>query len=249
LTAGLRCAWYPAKSSSGERIDRTLFDTVAIGSPLSAVRYGEAMPRTELEELVVADAEALRSWLFAHHSTSPGVWLALTKKGGAVTTLTWQQAVDEALCMGWIDGQTRRRDDETSLIRFTPRGPRSSWSQRNVGHVERLEMAGRMLPEGRAAVEAARSDGRLQAAYAPQSEAEMPAELLNAIAASPAAQAMFDVLTKTNRYALIHRLGSVKRAATRDRKIGEYVAMLARHETIHPQTAKPAHPPDLLGGS
>jgi uncharacterized protein YdeI (YjbR/CyaY-like superfamily) len=203
-----------------------------------------AMPRAELEELVVWDAEALRSWLSLHHATSPGVWLALTKKGGTLTTLTWQQAVDEALCVGWIDGQARKRDDETSLIRFTPRGPRSAWSRRNVEHIARLEMAGRMLPAGRAAVEAARADGRWQAAYAPQSEAEMPAALLDAIAANPAAQAMFDVLTRTNRYALIYRLGSLKRAATRDRKIGEFVAMLARHETIHPQTVKPAHPPD-----
>jgi uncharacterized protein YdeI (YjbR/CyaY-like superfamily) len=202
------------------------------------------MPRPELEELVVADAEALRSWLFVHHATSPGVWLALTKKGGTLTSLTWQQAVDEALCVGWIDGQARKRDDETSLIRFTPRGSRSSWSQRNVAHIARLEIDGRLLPAGRAAVEAARADGRLQAAYAPQSEAEMPAALLDAIAANPSAQAMFDVLTRANRYSLIHRLGALKRADTRERKIGEFVAMLARHETLHPQTARPDQLPD-----
>jgi len=200
------------------------------------------MPRAELDVLVVPDAEALRSWLFVHHTTSPGVWLALTKKGGTTTTLTWQQAVDEALCVGWIDGQARKRDDETSLIRFTPRGPRSSWSQRNVAHVARLEREGRMLPAGRAAVEAAKADGRWQAAYAPQSQAEIPADLVAAIAANPAAQAMFEVLTKTNRYALIYRLGAVKRPETRQRKIAEFVAMLARHETIHPQTARPTHP-------
>jgi uncharacterized protein YdeI (YjbR/CyaY-like superfamily) len=200
------------------------------------------MPKAELEELVVPDAEALRAWLLDHHTTSPGVWLALTRKGGTLTTLTWQQAVDEALCVGWIDGQARKRDEETSSIRFTPRGPRSSWSQRNVGHVARLEMDGRMLPAGRAAVEAARADGRWQAAYAPPSEAEVPAALADAIAANPAAQAMFDVLTKANRFALIHRLGSVKRAETRERKIGEFVAMLARHETIYPQKASPADP-------
>src|SRR5438093_13447023 len=112
------------------------------------------MPGPVLEELVVADAQALRTWLLAHHMTSPGVWLALAKKGGTVTMLTWQQAVDEALCVGWIDGQARKRDDETSSIRFTPRRTRSTWSQRNVEHVARLEAAGRMLPAGRAAVEA-----------------------------------------------------------------------------------------------
>src|SRR3954471_7076240 len=156
-----------------------------------------------LEELVVADAAELRAWLAVHHATSPGVWLALANKGGGTTTsLTWQQAVDEALCVGWIDGQTRKRDDETSSIRFTPRRPRSIWSSRNVENVARLTAEGRMLPAGLAAVEAAKADGRWAAAYAPSSESEVPADLAEAIAAVPAAQAMFDVLTKTNRYAL-----------------------------------------------
>jgi uncharacterized protein YdeI (YjbR/CyaY-like superfamily) len=194
----------------------------------------------ELEELVVADAVALRAWLLEHHETSPGVWLALAKKGGIVTTLTWQQAVDEALCVGWIDGQTRKRDDETSSIRFTPRRPRSTWSQRNVENVARLEAEGRMLPAGRAAVEAAKADGRWLAAYAAQSESALPDDLAAAIAANPAAQAMFEVLTKGNRFALIYRLGAVKRAETRERKIAEFVAMLARHETIYPQKSRPA---------
>ncbi|KHD73990.1 hypothetical protein MB27_31490 [Actinoplanes utahensis] len=197
------------------------------------------MMAPELAELIVADAEALRVWLLENHGTSPGVWLALTRKGGTVTTLTWQQAVDEALCAGWIDGQARKRDEQTSWIRFTPRRARSSWSQRNVEHVARLEAQGRMLPAGRAAVEAAKADGRWAAAYAPPSVAEVPADLLAAIAANPAAQAMFDVLTKTNRFALIFRVNGVKRAETRERKIAEFVAMLARHETVYPQKARP----------
>jgi uncharacterized protein YdeI (YjbR/CyaY-like superfamily) len=197
------------------------------------------MGSAELDELIVADAGALRAWLSANHATSPGVWLALTRKGGTVTTLTWQQAVDEALCAGWIDGQGRKGDQDISWIRFTPRTARSSWSQRNVAHVARLEAEGRMLPAGRAVVEAAKADGRWAAAYAPPSEAEVPPDLVAAIAADPAAQAMFDVLTKSNRFALIYRLNAVKRAETRERKISEFVAMLARHESIHPQTAKP----------
>ena len=201
------------------------------------------MARAELDELIVADSEALRAWLLSNHATSTGVWLALTKKGGTATTLTWQQAVDEALCFGWIDGQARKRDHETSWIRFTPRGPRSSWSQRNVAHVARLEAQGRMRPSGRAAVEAAKADGRWAAAYAPSSEAEVPADLLAAIGADPAAQAMFDVLTRANRFALIYRLNAVKRTQTRERKIGEFVAMLARRETIYPQKAQPAKLP------
>lgn len=193
----------------------------------------------ELADLVVADALALAAWLHEHAATSPGVWLAITRKGGSVTTVTWQQAVDEALCVGWIDGQARRRDDQTSSIRYTPRSSRSVWSSRNVAHVARLEAEDRMLPAGRAAVAAAKSDGRWEAAYAPPSEAQVPPALAAAVAANPAAQAMFDVLTRTNRYALIHRLAAVRQEETRERKIAEYVAMLARHETPYPQRARP----------
>ena len=200
------------------------------------------MAALDLDELVVADADELREWLGLHHATSPGVWLALTRKGGTVTTVSWQQAVGEALCVGWIDGQARKRDDQTSSIRYTPRGPRSLWSRRNVANVARLEAAGRMLPAGRAAVAAAQADGRWEAAYAPPSESEVPSDLAAAVSANPAAQAMFDVLTRTNRYALIHRLGAVKRAETRERKIAEYVEMLARHQTPYPQKARPDDP-------
>ncbi|QIG44164.1 hypothetical protein G5V58_16535 [Nocardioides anomalus] len=197
------------------------------------------MPAVELEELVVVDAAALRAWLQEHHASSPGVWLALTRKGGTVTSLTWQQAVDEGLCFGWIDGQGRKRDAETSYVRFTPRGARSVWSRRNTEHVARLSSAGLMTPAGLAAVEAARADGRWEAAYAPPSEVEAPEDLVAAIAAVPEAQAMWEVLTKTNRFALIYRVSAVKRAETRSRKIAESVAMLARHETPHPQKARP----------
>jgi len=194
----------------------------------------------ELEELIAPDADAWRAWLASHHESAPGVWLAVGKKGGDVTALTRGQAVDEALCFGWIDGQARSRDEGSYWQRMTPRGPRSMWSAINVGHIERLEQAGRMEPAGRAAVEAAKADGRWDAAYAGPATAEVPADLAAAIAADPAAQAMFDVLTSSNRFALIHRLNAVKRAETRTRKIGEFVAMLAREETPYPQKAKPA---------
>jgi uncharacterized protein YdeI (YjbR/CyaY-like superfamily) len=193
----------------------------------------------ELEELVVPDADALRAWLAERHATSPGVWLALARQGGTTTMLTWQTAVDEALCFGWIDGQARKRDEQTSCVRFTPRRPRSMWSARIVEHVARLEAEGRMTATGRAAVEAAKADGRWDRAYAASSDAEVPADLAAAIAAVPEAQALFDVLTRTNRYALIHRLTTVKKAETRQRKIEVFVAMLARHETPYPQKAQP----------
>jgi uncharacterized protein YdeI (YjbR/CyaY-like superfamily) len=200
------------------------------------------MANAELQELIVADAAALRAWLADNHETSPGVWLALTRKGGTVTTLTWQHAVDEALCFGWIDGQARKRDEATSWIRLTPRRSRSSWSQRNVENIARLEGLGLLFPAGKAAVEAAKADGRWAAAYAPPSEAVVPDDLAAAIAAVPEAQAMLDVLTKANRFALIHRVNGVKRAETRERKIVEFVAMLARHETFYPQKARPPQP-------
>jgi uncharacterized protein YdeI (YjbR/CyaY-like superfamily) len=200
------------------------------------------MVKAELAELVVPDAAALRGWLHEHHTTSPGVWLVLTRKGGTVTSLTWQDAVDAGLCFGWIDGQGRARDEQSSAIRYTPRGPRSTWSQRNVQNVSRLDTAGLMQPAGYAAVAAARADGRWDRAYAAQSELAVPADLAAAIAAVPAAQEMFDVLTRTNVFALVHRVNAVKRAETRERKIRDYVAMLARQETLHPQRARPAPP-------
>jgi uncharacterized protein YdeI (YjbR/CyaY-like superfamily) len=198
----------------------------------------------ELPELLVPDAAAWRAWLAEHHAESPGVWLVLHKKGGTVTQLQYEPAVLEALCFGWIDGQLRARDAESSAIRFTPRSPKSRWSQTNVARVGLLEAEGRMTPSGRAAVEAARADGRWEAAYGGAASAEVPDDLARAIAAVPAAQAMFDVLTSTNRFALIYRTTSVKRPETRARKISDFVAMLARHETIYPQKRTPAQGPD-----
>ncbi|MEU4452099.1 YdeI/OmpD-associated family protein [Nocardioides sp. NPDC023903] len=190
-------------------------------------------------ELLLPDPSAWRAWLEEHHADTPAVWLVLTKKGGTLTTLTWQTALDEALCFGWIDGQARRRDEQSSFQRFTPRGPKSRWSLRNVEHIGRLEAEGRMTAAGRAAVEAAKSDGRWEAAYAGPATAETPPDLLAAIAAVPEAQAMYDVLTSQNRYALYHRITSLKTEAARSRRIEEYVAMLARHETLHPQKRRP----------
>jgi uncharacterized protein YdeI (YjbR/CyaY-like superfamily) len=194
----------------------------------------------ELAELLVPDAATWRAWLAEHHASSPGVWLVLHKKGGDVTTLTYAQALDEALCFGWIDGQAARRDTASSLQRMTARRPRSRWSARNVAYVTRLEAAGLMEPAGRAAVDAARADGRWERAYAGPATTTVPADLAAAVAADPAAQAMFDALTSTNRFALVRRLESVKRPETRARKIGEYVAMLARGETLYPQRRRPS---------
>ncbi|MDF2051779.1 YdeI/OmpD-associated family protein [Arthrobacter sp. Cr_A7] len=201
----------------------------------------------ELEELLVPDAAAWRTWLEANHQSSPGVWLVLHKKGGHITELDYAAALDEALCFGWIDGQARRRDDESSFQRMTPRGRRSVWSARNVTYVARLEEEGKMADAGRAAVEAAKADGRWDAAYAGQATAEMPPDLAAAIAAVPAAQAMFDVLTRSNRFALIVRTNSAKQAATRERRIAGFVEMLARGEAPYPQKKRPGDAPSPSG--
>ena len=198
----------------------------------------------ELEELLVADAAEWRLWLEANHNDSPGVWLVLHKKGGNTTELDYEAALQEALCFGWIDGQGKRRDDDSSFQRMTRRGPKSVWSARNVDRIGKLEAAGRMTAAGRAAVDAAKADGRWEAAYVGQATAEVPPDLAAAIAAVPAAQAMFDVLTSVNRYALIYRTNSVKQASTRERKIAGFVEMLARGEAPYPQKKKPAGPPN-----
>ncbi|SDP66160.1 Uncharacterized conserved protein YdeI, YjbR/CyaY-like superfamily, DUF1801 family [Arthrobacter sp. ok909] len=193
----------------------------------------------ELEELLVKDAAEWRAWLELHHAQSPGVWLVLHKKGGSVTELDYEAALQEALCFGWIDGQGRRRDDDSSYQRMTRRGPKSVWSARNVERVERLESAGRMAPAGQAAVLSAKADGRWEAAYSGAATAEVPEDLAAAIAAEPRAQAMFEVLTSVNRFALIYRTNGVKQTATRERKIAGFVEMLARFETPYPQTKRP----------
>jgi uncharacterized protein YdeI (YjbR/CyaY-like superfamily) len=194
----------------------------------------------ELPELLVADAAGWRRWLRSRDASAQGVWLVLAKKGTTEpTSLRYEEALDEALCEGWIDGQVRRRDQDTYFQRFTPRRPRSVWSKNNVARVERLQAERRMRAGGRRAVEQARADGRWEAAYAGQASIEMPDDLARAIAAEPRAQAMFDVLTSQNRYSVILRVGQAKRADTRARRIEKFVAMLARGETPHPQRRRP----------
>jgi len=190
-----------------------------------------------LPELLILDAGAWREWLHANHEGT-GVWLVLAKKGVTEPTrLTYDEALEDALCFGWIDGQVGRRDERTYRQRFTPRRARSSWSQRNVGLIERLAGEGRMHPAGHAAVERAKQDGRWEAAYAGQATVEVPDDLAAALAAKPTALAMFETLSSQNRYAVLYRIGEAKRAETRARRIERFVAMLARGETIHPQGA------------
>ena len=196
----------------------------------------------DLPELVVADASEWHSWLTANHSKSKGVWLVLAKKGTKKpTTLLYDEALDEAICFGWIDGQLGRRNNETFRRRFTPRNPRSPWSQRNVAIAERLRLSGRMHRSGEDEVRKAKADGRWTTAYAGQANVEVPEDLAEALTANPRAQAMFETLTSANRYAILYRIGSAKKVETRVRRIEQFVEMLARGETIHPQGPRPPH--------
>lgn len=195
------------------------------------------------DELLVPDAAAWRAWLEGHHASSDGVWLVIGKKGGATTALTYEAAVLEALCFGWIDGQTRRRDEETFSQRITPRRRRSPWSASNVARVARLETEGRMTEAGRATVRAAKADGRWERAYAAQADAPPPPDLLSALDAEPRARAMFDILTASNRLAVIHRVTEAKRPETRARRIAGFVESLARGESPFPQKRRLGEPP------
>ena len=189
-----------------------------------------------LPELIVPAQKAWKAWLSKHHREPAGVWLVLAKKGTLEpTSLTYDQALEEAICHGWIDGQVGRRDERTYRQRFTPRRARSAWSARNVGIVERLLAEGRMRSAGLEAVESAKADGRWERAYHGPANAQVPDDLAAALAREPRAQAMFEILTSQNRYAILYRLQATRRADTRERAIERFVSMLARGETVHPQ--------------
>lgn len=191
---------------------------------------------TEREDLLVADVIAWRQWLEQHHADSSGVWLVLAKKGSAgPTLLTYDLALEEALCFGWVDGQLGSRDLTTFRRRFTPRRAGSSWSQRNVGSVERLISEGRMRPAGLAAVNRARADGTWAAAYLGSAAIEIPDDLARALSGNPQAQKAFAALDRTNRYAVLYRVTTARRPETRAQRIATMVAMLADGKVLHPR--------------
>ncbi|WDG16666.1 YdeI/OmpD-associated family protein [Microbacterium sp. Clip185] len=184
--------------------------------------------------LIVADVAAWRAWLDAHEQDDEGVWLVLAKKGTTVpTTLTYDSALEEALCSGWIDGQKRGRDEATFLQRYTPRRRASLWSQRNLTLVAALIEQGRMRPRGQAEIDRAKADGRWDRAYAGSATIEVPDDLRVALAAEPAAAALFERLDATSRYAVLHRIATATPSA-RAGRIARLVAMLAEGKTPHP---------------
>lgn len=198
------------------------------------------MPRDDLPLLTFPDAESLRQWLEAQGDASRGAWLRFAKPGAPEPTVSKSDAIDCALAYGWVDGQLGRVDDHYFKTRFTPRRPKSAWSQINRERVARLEAAGRMHPRGRAQVEQAKADGRWAAAYAGQAKAAPGADLEAALDAEPAARSLFDALDSANRYAILYRVQQAKTPEKRAAKIVELVGMLSRGETIHPRRSKRA---------
>lgn len=180
-----------------------------------------------------ASGAAFGRWLAKEHTRSTGIWLKIPKKGAGRRGPAYAEALEEALRFGWIDGQKAKHDDDFFLQRFTPRSPRSKWSKINRKKAEALIAAGRMEPAGRAAVAAAKKDGRWAAAYDSHRTATVPADLRAALHADEKAAAFFATLSSQKRYAILYRVHEAKRPDTRARRIAKYVAMCARGETIH----------------
>ena len=188
----------------------------------------------DLETMTFDSAEAFEEWLAEHHAVRPGIWLRIRKKAPGVVALDYAQALDVALCYGWIDGQKAKFDEEWWLQRFTPRTRTSRWSKINRDKVAALIEQGRMRPPGQAEIDRAKADGRWEAAYDSPRAATVPDDLAAALAAEPAAAAFFETLDRQNRFAVLYRIQDAKRAETRARRIATYVAMLAKGEKLHP---------------
>ncbi|HEY7173476.1 MAG TPA: YdeI/OmpD-associated family protein [Micromonosporaceae bacterium] len=196
---------------------------------MGVVAETESGAETVISFDTVRECEA---WFEQHHADHPGFWLKIGKTGGP-RTVSYAEALEVALCHGWIDGQKRGLDDAHWLQRFTPRGRRSKWSRINRDKAEALIASGSMRPAGLREVERARADGRWEAAYASQSNATVPDDLAAALAADPEAAAFFETLSAVNRYAILYRVHDAKRPETRAQRIAKFVAMCHDHQTLH----------------
>lgn len=195
--------------------------------------HASCMADEDFPTLRCATSDEWDDWLRAHHAVTPGVFLQIAKRGSGIASLTAKEAVPVALAWGWIDGRANRIDDDWFSIRYTPRRPRSIWSKVNVAHVERLVAEGRMQPAGMAQVEAAKADGRWDAAYAGSASMAPPPELQAELDANPKAAAAFAALGSSARYAICFRIHNAKRAETKLRNARKYVGMLDRGEPIY----------------
>jgi len=192
------------------------------------------MPSDQLPVLCFGSVDAWDGWLTEHGGTAAGLWLKIPRAGSGNTGIGYSDALDVALCHGWIDGQKGSHDGGYWLQRFTPRKPGSRWSRVNTERVAALTAAGRMRPRGLAEVERAQADGRWEQAYESQSRVTVPEDLARALAANPRAREFFATLDSANRYAVLYRIGAAKRPETRARRVATFVAMLNEHKKIHP---------------
>jgi uncharacterized protein YdeI (YjbR/CyaY-like superfamily) len=188
----------------------------------------------ELPVMLFADQHEWAVWLDASHASSPGVWLRLAKKASGIPSVTYAEALDVALCYGWIDGQKKSYDESSWLQKFTPRGAKSIWSKINREKAQALIASGQMQPAGLMAIERAKQDGRWDAAYDSQSGATVPSDFQAALESNPKANAFFATLNSTNRYAILFRIQTAKKAETRARRIQQFIGMLERHEKLYP---------------
>jgi uncharacterized protein YdeI (YjbR/CyaY-like superfamily) len=187
-----------------------------------------------LKTLSFRSPQEFRTWLDINHGSSDGIWLRILKKNSDKQSITYPEALDQALCYGWIDGQKQPQDEQSWLQKFTPRRLRSGWSKTNTQHVERLVKTGQMTDAGLRAVEAAKADGRWQAAYDSPRNAAPPDDFLKALDKDKSAKAFFETLNKANIYSIVYRLQTAKKPETREKRMRMILAMLARGEKFHP---------------
>lgn len=191
------------------------------------------MSETDLPIIAFKSSKEWASWLAQNHTKSSGLWLRLFKKDSGVASVTYAEALDEALCYGWIDGQLDKYDEKSWLRKFTPRRPKSVWSKKNIAHIERLTRAGKMKSAGRQEVEAAKADGRWKRAYDSPSAMQIPADFLKALSQDKKAKAFFATLNKANTYAIAWRLQTAKRPETRAKRLQAILAKLKKGEKFH----------------
>lgn len=192
------------------------------------------MPKKADKTKLFRSADAFQSWLAKNHVASPGLWIRFAKKASGVKSMTYPEALDIALCYGWIDGLRKREDDTYFLQRFTPRAKRSIWSKINREKVAGLIASGRMQPAGHAEVERAKADGRWESAYDSIRNATVPDDLQQFLDGNPRAKKFFESLTSQNRYAILFRLGTAKRPETRAKRFAQFTEMLQKGEKLHP---------------
>jgi len=188
----------------------------------------------KLKIIAYKSATEWETWLEKNHRTSPGLWIRIFKKGSGKPSITYAQALDGALCYGWIDGQKQKYDDDSWLQRFTPRRPKSSWSKINTGHIERLIKTGKMKEAGLTHVNAAKQDGRWAKAYDSQSMATLPEDFLQELAKNKKAKIFFATLSKSNLYAIFYRLQTAKKEETKQKRLKAIIAMLEKGEKFYP---------------